>query len=343
MAAESGAFMQERVVTKNEAGQRFDKLLAKYLRLAPQGFLYKMLRKKNITLNGKKASGSEKVEAGDVVRFFLSDETMEKFTAHPPKGQLFKGGFRQIPDILYEDEHILLFNKPVGLLSQKSKEADVSAVELLITYLLETGQIKKEELNTFRPSVCNRLDRNTSGILAAGKSLAGLQELSRFFKERTVEKYYLCLVAGRVEEEQTIDGWLKKNEKTNKVQVFEREIAGGDRIQTAYQPVSDTLQSTLLKVHLITGKPHQIRAHLASIGHPIIGDYKYGNKKTNDHYRDKYGLNSQLLHAYELVMPRTDQTLSYLSGRTFTAEVPTLFHEVCNGEGISIPDMQGSK
>lgn len=357
--------MQERVVTKNEAGQRFDKLLAKYLRLAPQGFLYKMLRKKNITLNGKKASGSEKVEAGDVVRFFLSDETMEKFMTHPPKGQLFKGGSRQIPDILYEDEHILLFNKPVGLLSQKSKEADVSAVELLITYLLETGQIKKEELDTFRPSVCNRLDRNTSGILAAGKSLAGLQELSRFFKERTVEKYYLCLVAGRVEEEQTIDGWLKKNEKTNKVQVFEREIAGGDRIQTAYQPVSDTLtnpertlarsasdtgrpdvhtlQSTLLKVHLITGKPHQIRAHLASIGHPIIGDYKYGNKKINDRYRDKYGLNSQLLHAYELVMPKTDQTLSYLSGRTFTAEVPTLFREVCSGEGISIPDMQGSK
>ncbi len=384
--------MQERIVSKNEAGQRLDKLLAKYLKFAPQGFLYKMLRKKNITLNAKKACGSEKVEAGDVVRFFLSDETLEKFTGnspvlppptkipakgeHLPDGLSSNGSFMAdglssyksfTSAIVYEDEHVLFLNKPAGMLSQRATEKDVSAVELLISYLLESGQLDERELQTFRPSVCNRLDRNTSGLLAAGKSLAGLQELSRFFKERSINKYYLCLVSGRIDRGQRIDGWLEKDGRTNKVQVYTEERTGRDKICTEYVPLAnspvDTGQTpgrqggraswqtpghtpsapqghaaredlghmgeaTLLRVHLVTGKPHQIRAHLSSIGHPIIGDYKYGNRKINDRYRDAYGLCSQLLHAYALVMPRTDGPLARLSGRTFTAEVPELFRTI---------------
>lgn len=324
--------MQERIVSVNEAGQRLDKLLAKYMKLAPQSFFYKMLRKKNITLNGKKASGAEKVNDGDVIRLFLSEETIEKFTEQTRKNPepSAKAGSRAFrAHIVYEDEHILLLNKPVGMLSQKANETDVSAVEYLISYLLESGQLTEEELRTFHPSVCNRLDRNTSGLLTAGKSLAGLQQLNSFFKARSIEKYYLCPVSGVVDTEQTTDGWLYKEEKTNKVWIESKETPGSTRIQTAYRPLKHTKEATLLEVHLITGKTHQIRAHLASEGHPIIGDYKYGSRAVNGYYRSKFGLKSQLLHAYRMVMPQTDGALSYLSGRTFTAEPPALFQKIC--------------
>lgn len=325
--------MQERIVSANEAGQRLDKLLAKYMKLAPQSFFYKMLRKKNITLNGKKASGAEKVNSGDIVRLFLSDETIEKFTEQPRKypglpAKAKSTGFQT--HIVYEDKHILLLNKPVGMLSQKAKDTDVSAVEYLISYLLESGQLTEEELRTFHPAVCNRLDRNTSGLLAAGKSLAGLQQLSSFFRERSIEKYYLCPVSGVIDTKQKIDGWLYKDDKTNKVRIEREETPGSTRIQTAYRPLKHTTGTTLLEVHLITGKTHQIRAHLASEGHPIIGDYKYGSRAVNEYYRSTYGLKSQLLHAYRMVMPQTDGVLSYLSGQTFTAEPPALFQKICD-------------
>lgn len=334
--------MQEICVTENEAGQRLDKLLAKFLKEAPKSFLYKMLRKKNITLNGKKASGSEKLLKGDVVKFFLSDETIEKFSGgvekelsritggkHPePAGEIFSQPAEKL-DILYEDSHILLLNKPVGMLSQKAKEQDVSAVEYLIQYLLNTGQLTSQELRTFRPSVCNRLDRNTSGILAAGKSLAGLQEMSRFFKDRSIGKYYLCLVHGKVEKAERIKGYLYKDEKTNHVRISQTEKPGSARIETEYHPAASGTDCTLLEVHLLTGKTHQIRAHLASKGHPILGDYKYGIRRINDVYQKQYGLRSQLLHAYRLEMPETSGTLSYLSGKEFKASPPALFQRIC--------------
>lgn len=222
--------MQELKVTENESGQRLDKFLGKFLREAPKGFLYKMLRKKNIVLNGKKATGQEKLNIGDSIKLFLSDETIEKFSEKAV--QTISDVKIEKLDIIYEDDHILLFNKPVGMLSQKAKETDVSAVEYLIGYLLHSGQLCEEELRTFRPSVCNRLDRNTSGLLAAGKSLAGLQELSRLFKERALAKYYLCPVAGKVEKGKHICGFLHKDEKTNKVEILSREVPGSTAIET---------------------------------------------------------------------------------------------------------------
>ncbi len=324
--------MQEIHVTENEAGQRLDKLLAKFLKEAPKSFLYKMLRKKNITLNGKKASGSEKLLQGDVVKLFFSGETIEKFS----------GNFREVCsekavklDILYEDSLILLLNKPVGMLSQKAKEQDISAVEHLTQYLLDTGQLTRQDLKTFRPSVCNRLDRNTSGILAAGKSLVGLQEMSRFFKERSIGKYYLCLVCGKVKKPESIKGYLYKDERTNQVRISQIEIPGSVRIETEYRPVASGGETSLLEVHLLTGKTHQIRAHLASKGHPILGDYKYGLRRINDAYQKQYGLKSQLLHAWRIVMPETDGALSYLSGREFQAPPPALFQRICR-ESIDI-------
>ena len=325
--------MQELHVTENEAGQRLDKLLAKFLNQAPKSFLYKMMRKKNIVLNGKKCTGNEKLKQGDSIKLFFSDETIEKFSAGTyaiPK----KEKINMLP-IIYEDEQVLLMNKPIGVLSQKAKDSDVSAVEILINYLMETDQLSKEQFRTFHPSICNRLDRNTSGILVAGKTLPALQEMNRFFKERTIAKYYRCLVKGRViKSEDYIKGYLVKDQKTNKVSITKKKTEEGVPIETEYCVIQSNAEVSLLEVHLITGKTHQIRAHLASIGHPIIGDYKYGDKQINEMYRQAYGLKSQLLHAYRLEMPSSNGSLAYLNDKKFVAELPDKFIKICKDKGV---------
>lgn len=318
--------MQEIIISANEAGQRFDKLLAKYLNEAPKSFIYKMLRKKNIVLNGKKATGNEKLAVGDSVKLFLADETIEKFSkmavVHTNKKL----------DIIYEDAHVLLINKPVGMLSQKAEAKDESLVEHIISYLLESGQLSEEVLRKFKPSICNRLDRNTSGLVVAGKSLVGLQTMGELFKERSLKKYYRCLVSGRIDKKQYIKGYLTKDETTNKVTILQREEPDSLPIETEYEPLWANDTCTLLEVHLITGRTHQIRAHLASQKHPIIGDYKYGNRKINDNFKEKYKLQSQLLHAYRLEMPELNGELAKLSNQQFVAPLPKLFEKIANAE-----------
>ena len=310
-------------VNKNEAGQRLDKLLSKYLNLAGKGFLYKMMRKKNIVLNGKKCDGSEKLSEGDEIKLFLADETIEKFSE--VKVQKVK---KTKLHIIYEDEHILLINKPSGMLSQKAKENDESLVEYLIDCLLDSGKLTKENLRSFRPSVCNRLDRNTSGLVAAGCSLVGLQKLSAMFKGRSLHKYYLCVVSGAVREKKKIEGFLKKDEKTNQVTISQKELPDSAPICTEYEPLMESGAYTLLKVTLITGRTHQIRAHLASIGHPIVGDTKYGTPRVNEEAKRSYHIHSQMLHSWKLVFPQMEAPLEYLSGKSFTAPVPGEFQRV---------------
>jgi len=318
--------MQEIIVSTNEAGQRFDKLLAKYLNEAPKSFIYKMLRKKNIVLNGKKATGNEKLEVGDSIKLFLSDETIEKFS------KMTVQKTKQKLDVIYEDENLLLINKPVGMLSQKAEAKDESLVEHIITYLLETEQLTEAELRKFKPSICNRLDRNTSGLVVAGKSLLGLQKMGELFKERSMKKYYRCLVVGEVKEKQYIKGFLYKDETINKVVISQEEVTDSLPIETEYEPLWTNGKCTLLEVHLITGRTHQIRAHLASIFHPIVGDYKYGNRKINDVYKQKYKLESQLLHAYRLELPELNGELENISLKQFTAPLPKLFERILNEE-----------
>ena len=335
--------MKKLVVSKNEAGQKLLKLLAKYLNGAPQSFLHKMLRKKNITLNGKKADGSELLKETDEVCLFLSDDTILSFqrektsdTTMVEKKENAKKP-KETADIrvVYEDDDVLILNKPVGVLSQKAVPEDFSLNEWVIEYLLEQGRLTKEELQTFRPGVCNRLDRNTSGLVTAGKSLAGLQSLSALFKDRTVHKDYLCIVCGQVKNGSRLKGYLEKDVCTNKVKVnAEKRSEEGTYIETEYTPVKTSGRYTLLKVRLITGKTHQIRAHLASVGHPLLGDTKYGSPADNKMLREKFGLKNQLLHAAYLEFPQELSDCKALAGKRFSASVPRLFERIAKALGV---------
>ncbi|MGN8800146.1 RluA family pseudouridine synthase [Candidatus Merdisoma sp. HCP28S3_D10] len=332
-------------VGENEAGQRLDKLLAKYMDKAPASFFYKMLRKKNITLNGKRAEGKERLKAGDEIRLFLADETIDGFSGMAGKtgkettpqtgsGLKKKLPAKLRPEILYEDKHVIFFNKPAGLLSQKAKPSDVSLVEYLTEHLLESGEATRSSLRSFRPGICNRLDRNTSGLVAAGKSLRGLQELNELFRARNLHKYYRTIAVGNIREKQRIEGWLLKNERTNQVQIYQQKRADALPICTEYVPLKQLTYNgkpyTYLEINLITGRSHQIRAHLASSGHPLIGDAKYGNPKVNAEFRKNFGLEYQLLHAYRLELPELTGVLSNLSGQQYIAPLPKEFMNVLN-------------
>ena len=304
-------------VHKQEEGQRLVKLLGAYLKEAPNSFFYKMLRKKNITLNGKKADGTEKLKCGDEIRLFLSDETYEKFAGKvQPKEK-----FPMVKlNIVYEDSNVIFINKPAGMLSQKSVPSDVSLNEYLLGYLEKSGQWKQEESKAFRPSVCNRLDRNTSGMVICGKSMAGLQQMAALLKDRSLHKYYLCLVKGVMTESQHLEGYLLKDENSNQVKIFQKETEGAAHIITEYEPLYTEGETTLLKMTLVTGKSHQIRAHLSSIGHPIIGDPKYGERKVNAFFRETHGIKNQMLHAWKLTFPELAKPLDNLSEKSFEAE-----------------------
>lgn len=347
-------------VSANEAGQRLDKLLGKFLREAPKSFLYKMMRKKNITLNGKKVQGNEILGEGDEIKLFFSEETLQKFKGSAPKAPVVP---KTKLSIVYEDENIVLIDKPAGMLSQKANPQDVSLVEYLISYLLDNGSITEKELMSFRPAVCNRLDRNTSGLVIAGKSLVGLQMMSSMLKDRSMRKYYRCVVKGMMQGSQHLCGYLIKDERTNKVHIqktitgksgdkedAEKRIGGKNRnaedhaktvsgksvkaeydakpIETEYRALASANGLTLLEVHLITGRSHQIRAHLASIGHPILGDIKYGDADVNEKYRRSHRVTHQMLHAYRLEMPEIEGKLSYLSGKVFTAPMPGVYEKL---------------
>lgn len=316
--------MRKLIITKNEANQRLDKYLSKYLKESTKSFLYKMMRKKNILLNDKKAQGNEKLQVGDEISLYMRDETIEKFKGERiPQVTIGDSQFKNW--ILFEDDNILVLNKPYGVLSQKSKPEDVSVVEMFIAYLLEEGKLTETELESFTPGICNRLDRNTSGIIVAGKSLQGLQKMNELFKSREIKKYYLCLVKGVVRERGELRGSLTKDERSNKVKV---STHGKEAIETHYEPIGVSKEVSLLRVHLITGKTHQIRAHLASIGHPIIGDFKYGNEKVNQMYKEKYHLKHQLLHAFMLEFPSMEGEFQNLNKRQMKAPIPQIFKKV---------------
>ena len=315
--------MKEFIIQKNEENQRFDKYLKKLLPNASTSFLYKMKRKKNIVINKKKVEGNEKLKAGDVVSIFLSDETFEKFHINLEELKKEYDALKALSlkglKIVYEDDEMIVADKPYNMLSQKASDKDLSANEYLLAYMINKGELTFEEYQTFRPSVVNRLDRNTTGLLLFGKTLKALQQLGEGIRERSIEKYYRAVVAGELKEELELKGYLLKDEKTNKVSFYKEQVEGSDYIETGVKPIQSKNDLTLVEIHLVTGKTHQIRLHLSTIGHPILGDMKYGDAKINKKYYESHKVNHQLLHAYRLEFP---------DGKIVTAEPAGVFEKL---------------
>ena len=414
--------MQQFIVQASERGQRFDKYLRRRLPLAPSSFIYKMLRKKNITLRGKKAGGNETVEEGDVVALFLSDETIRKFSADVG-GEKDRRSAEEADrayavltpllgkkPVLYEDDQILLIAKPPGILSQKAGPSDLSANEWLRGYLRKEQKDKKEggkgwsgeprtdaaqdirvsgidgkdrsaeprtdaaqdiklpgiegkdrsaeprtdaaqdiklpdikgkdcrgkreEALLFTPSVCNRLDRNTGGILLCAKTLQGSRMLSEMIRDRRIKKTYRMLVHGRITEPGRIEGDLVKDREQNQVYLPGTE-ADRSRLQatkarhavTVYRPVRTGKETTLVEADLITGRSHQLRVHMASIGHPIVGDPRYGSRPLDRALGKKTGsrqIRAQLLWCTAVTFPEKtqEQGNAYPAGKTFRCPEP---------------------
>ena len=323
--------MKEIIIEPQNEGTRLNKILFRYLDKAPNSFVYKMLRKKNIVLNDKKASGSELVQAGDVIRLYLADETIQKFQsdAKPQESVISLDEIKKL--ICFEDQNLIVFQKPQGMLSQRSVSTDISLNDLLLAYLQD------EVSDLFTPGISNRLDRNTSGIVLAGKNRKASRCINEILKERWVSKHYLCPVKGILKDTEEIDAYLWKDEKKNQVRVTADVQPDAKKIITRYEPISHNDQMTLLDVDLLTGKSHQIRAHLAYISHPIAGDQKYGDPVFNRYFLEKYGLHNQLLHAYRIVFHDIQNELSYLNGIEIKADIPSDFEKILKGEQLWLP------
>ncbi len=323
--------MQQLNIGPGEAGQRLDKYLQKYFKAAEKSFLYKMLRKKNITLNGKKAEGNELLGSGDTVSVFFSDETFNKMRGEVQSAPAEAPALPASLGIVYEDRNVMVWNKPAGMLSQKAEASDISLNEYLAAYLHGQGGLT----GTFQPGVANRLDRNTSGLVLAGKTLAGQQLLAELLRSRAVEKYYRVLVAGTVSAPGHLVNWLSKEEAGNTVRLYAEAGEGRDRVEIYYKPLACCGGCSQLAVRLVTGKTHQIRAQLAGLGHPVLGDKKYGSPAADRAFSRRYGhvLRHQLLHASLLVFP---EKLPEGVSAALSAEARAAF-EPLRGRKVSAP------
>ena len=326
--------MKELIIGKNEAGQRFDKYLAKLLPNAPKSFIYKMLRKKNITLNGKRAMGNEMLSLSDTVRLFFSDETYTKFSEKTPAKSSPTKSYDFASLVIYEDEDILIVNKPAGILSQPERAGGESLAMDLTNYLLATGKITQEELRTFHPAPVNRLDRNTSGLVLCGKSLKGSQFLTGMLKSRDVKKHYLTVTNGEIEDG-IYEAYLKKDPSVNKVVIRRNKAEGYLHIATGVHVLSKTGRYSLLDIDLITGRTHQIRSHLAWLGAPVIGDIKYGDRELAGILKKETGLKHQFLHAERIIFPTVKGYFAYTSGMTVKAPLTAVEERILTKLGLA--------
>lgn len=313
-------------INKNEHGQRIDRFLKKYLNQASMGFIYKMLRKKNIVLNGKKAVPEDFIHQADTITFYLSDETFQKMRKETE--DKYQGDDL---DIIFEDDNFLIVNKPTGILSHSTEKTrkEKNIIDAALAYLINKGDYIPRLERTFKPALASRLDRNTSGLLAIGKNYETLQQLNRVFRNNRIEKFYRTIVFGALKEQKRLESTLAKNEKANKV-----HVAGGDekgkKAITEIKTIQSNSSASLLQVRLITGRSHQIRVHLADAKHPIMGDPKYGNRTENQKLLKKYHLRHQILHAYCLKFEGFEKSLSYMNGLEIKAEAPEIFNRIAS-------------
>ena len=305
--------MREVKITKNDAGQRLDKYLSKRFKTMPKSLMYKYLRTKYIKLNGKKVQPEIFLNEGDVLTFYIKDEFFEEKKQY----DFLKAG-KEL-DILYEDENILLLDKKVGVLCHQDNRYDSDALILrVLRYLYEKGEYDPEKESSFTPALCNRIDRNTGGIVIAAKNAEALRVMNQKIRDNELKKYYLCLAKGLpVPQHAILTAYLIKDERTNTVRVFDKEREGAKKIVTEYTVKTYHNGLSLCEVLLHTGRTHQIRAHMAHIGHPLLGDEKYGDKKFNARRHAK----RQALYSYKLQFDFKTPAgcLQNLNGKTFEA------------------------
>ena len=307
--------MKEIVVKKNDSGQRLDRFLTKSFGSLPQALMYKYIRTKRIKLNGKRAEISTRLNEGDLLQLYINDDLL---APAKPKYDFLSAPVRL--DIIYEDENILLVNKPEGLVVHPDKvEYRDTLIMRIQHYLYDKGEFKPDDEASFKPALVNRIDRNTGGIVIAAKTAEALRVLNEKLKNRELDKYYLCIVHGVPKRKHDIlVGQLEKDGDTNTVAVSNRRTEGSRTIRTEYTVIASAGGYSLVKIKLLTGRTHQIRAHMASIGHPLLGDGKYGVNKADR----KRGFEHQALWSYRLkfAFDSNAGALEYLNGREFTVK-----------------------
>lgn len=346
--------MRDITITANDAGRRLDRFLRKYLRNASLGEIYKLIRK-DVKVDGKRRGESYMLSEGEVLTLYISDEALDKLTGSSGPDGRSSAGTRKAKRqfrIIYEDSNILIADKPFGLLTHGDRhEKKNHLANQVRDYLIERGEFDPRTEKVFSPAPANRLDRNTTGLVLFGKNAAALRALGEVIRNDLADKFYLTIACGTIDRRLTLTGLLAKDEQANKVEILPgSQDAAGDAdtkarsVVTIAEPLRTLsfgagLDATLTEIQLVTGRSHQIRAHLASTGHPVAGDVKYadaGASALNRYLRQKYHLSTQLLHAYRFTFASEElpAELAYLSGKSFTAPLPSAFSRILADAGV---------
>lgn len=308
--------MRELTITKNDAGQRLDRFVGKAVPLLPEALLQKYIRLKRIKLNGKVAKRDQRLEAGDVLQLYINDEFFDR----PTEENAYLKIASPRLTIVYEDDNILLADKKPGVLSHSAQGlSHDTLIANIQAYLYQKGQWRPRDENSFAPALCNRIDRNTGGIVIAAKTAEALRIMNEKIKEREISKFYLCAVVGTpYPESGVLRDWLFKDQKKNRVFVRKDFCPGAKEAVTEYRRLESKNGLSLIECRLLTGRTHQIRAQMAALGCPLLGDGKYGDERINRRFGEK----GQALYSYRLRfdLPSPAGALDYLKGRDFTVE-----------------------
>ena len=308
--------MKEYTISKNDSGQRLNKFLEKAVPLLPPGLMHKYCRLKRIKVGGKRTDPAYRLMEGDLVQLYINDEFFES----PSEEEAYKKIKTPRLSIVYEDEHILLADKTPGMVVHADERGDTDTLIAHIqAYLVQSGQWNPADALSFTPALCNRIDRNTGGIVIAAKTAEALRVMNDKIKHHELKKKYLCIVHGTPKPPKgLIENYLRRDEKRKQVELFERPMPGAKIAKTIYRTLTSRNGLSLVECALLTGRTHQIRAHMASIGCPLLGDGKYGR---NEHNK-RYGETGQLLYSYQLTFwfESDAGALSYLDGKTFTVK-----------------------
>lgn len=308
-------------IGNNEAGQRIDKFLRKWLKDVPLSAIYKGIRTGEIKVNGKKVKEKYSLNEGDIVttKDITSDNKKEKFVRIDNNLK-----------IIYEDDNMLLVEKWPGVLVHSDKKnGEATLTDYVLSYLYDKGDYEPEKEVTFTPASCNRLDRNTSGIVIFGKNYEALKLINEMIRERKIKKYYCALVKGKIKDG-VYEAYISKNEDNNISKVYDTPQKDTKKIAMEINTIQTCGTFSMLELDLITGRSHQLRAHLSKLGNPIIGDSKYGDGKLNSFFNNKYGLNYQYLYAYKLIFKNCPEKLSYLENKTIAEALPPIFKKIKN-------------